>query len=249
MNPKNSRFSIFCWNGWAGNKMATVALSILAAAAAVLHIHAAYWGPPWHSYVFKPLATVLILIIAVLPCRTAVPLYRRWVVAGLVFSLAGDIILMLPFNLFLHGLASFLFAHLFYIAAFRSGTRTVLSPWPALPFLAYGLVIFGLLIPWLGNLRFAVAVYMLVILTMAWQALARWLQKRDKAALLACFGALLFVVSDTLLAFDHFKGRFQSSVLLYMGTYYAAQWLISLSVRFNRADGLPDSPLGVHKGH
>jgi uncharacterized membrane protein YhhN len=90
---------------------------------------------------------------------------------------------------------------------------------------------------------------MLVIMAMAWQALARWLQKRDKAALLACLEALLFVASDTLLAFNHFKGRFHNAVLFYMGTYYAAQWLISLSVRFSRSEGLPDSPLDVHKGH
>lgn len=226
--------------------MTTGLLSILAATAAALHIHASYSSPSWEPYVFKPLATVLILIIALLQGRNSAPVYRRRVLAGLFFSLAGDILII---DFFMAGLVGFLIAHLFYIAAFRSNTRPGRSPWPALPFLVYGLVLYGLLWPWLGNLWSAVAVYMLVILTMAWQALARWLQNRDKAALLACSGALVFVASDTLLAFDHFKGRFQNAVLFYMGTYYAAQWLISLSVLFNRADGLPDAPLDVGQGH
>src|SRR5512133_4105571 len=50
--------------------------------------------------------------------------FYLYLLAALVASLAGDVFLMLPGNYFIPGLASFLVAHLFYIALFRQGV-----PW------------------------------------------------------------------------------------------------------------------------
>ncbi|MCB0156555.1 MAG: hypothetical protein KDD83_00360, partial [Caldilineaceae bacterium] len=73
-------------------------------------------------------------------------------------------------------------------------------------------------------------VYMAVILVMGWQALARWLTLGTLAAGLAAVGALLFVISDSVLALDRFRGRFVMARLLVLSTYFAAQWLIAWSV-------------------
>ena len=43
---------------------------------------------------------------------------RAWFVAALVFSLAGDVLLMLPREQFVAGLSAFLVAHLCYIVGF-----------------------------------------------------------------------------------------------------------------------------------
>jgi uncharacterized membrane protein YhhN len=53
---------------------------------------------------------------------------------------------------------------------------------------------------------------------------------RTLGALSAALGALLFVASDSLLAFNRFVGKFAAASALVLGTYYAAQWLIALSV-------------------
>jgi uncharacterized membrane protein YhhN len=148
---------------------------------------------------------------------------------GLLFSLAGDVFLMLPSDQFAAGLVSFLVAHLFYTAAFTSGTGFGFS-WRALPCALYGLAIFSILAPHLGEMKLPVVVYVVVILVMAWQAWERWPQTGQSAALLAFLGAVLFVVSDSALAVNRFRGQYQSAQALILSTYFAAQWLMARSV-------------------
>jgi alkenylglycerophosphocholine/alkenylglycerophosphoethanolamine hydrolase len=46
---------------------------------------------------------------------------------------------------------------------------------------------------------------------------------------LAAVGALLFVASDSALAWNRFKSEFKSAQAVILATYFAAQWLIALS--------------------
>jgi uncharacterized membrane protein YhhN len=73
---------------------------------------------------------------------------------------------MLPSDRFIPGLVSFLFAHLFYIAAFTSGTGFGFS-WRLLPCAVCGILIFSILAPYLGEMKLPVVVYVVVILVMA----------------------------------------------------------------------------------
>ncbi len=75
-----------------------------------------------------------------------------------------------------------------------------------------------------------VVVYMVVILVMAWQAWERWHQTGQSAALLAFLGAVLFLISDSALAVNRFRGGYKSAQALTLSTYFAAQWLIARSV-------------------
>ena len=65
---------------------------------------------------------------------------------------------------------------------------------------------------------------------MGWQAAELWWSVRDTAALLAMLGAILFLVSDSILALDKFRSPLPLRDLLVMSTYYAAQLLIVWSV-------------------
>ena len=79
-------------------------------------------------------------------------------------------------------------------------------------------------------MKLPVGVYMVVILVMAWQAWERWRQTDQSAALLAFLGAVLFLISDSALAVNRFRGRYKSAQALTLSTYFAAQWLIARSV-------------------
>ncbi|NIO70744.1 MAG: hypothetical protein GTN71_17355 [Anaerolineae bacterium] len=118
---------------------------------------------------------------------------------------------------------------LFYIAAFTSGTGFGLS-WRALPCVLYGVAIFCILAPYLGEMKLPVVVYMVVILVMAWQAWERWRGTGQSAALLAFLGAVLFVVSDSALAVNRFREEYKSTQALILSTYFAAQWLMARPV-------------------
>jgi uncharacterized membrane protein YhhN len=208
--------------------MLVAALTIMAAVSAALHIFAEYRGPRRNIYIFKPLTMLLIIAIAL---QSPASLYKHLIVAGLLFSLAGDIFLMLPRDRFIPGLVSFLIAHLFYIAAFSLEGASAYSSLPAaIALLVYGGLMLRLLLPTLGKMKLPVAIYMLVILLMVWQATNRSINMWTTASLLACAGAWLFAASDSVLALNRFRRPFKSAQFLILTTYFAAQWLIALSV-------------------
>jgi uncharacterized membrane protein YhhN len=155
--------------------------------------------------------------------------YAWLIVAGLISGLAGDVFLMLPERYFLPGLGSFLAGHWFYIAAFTAGVGVVLSWW-LLPLLLVGGLVYGLLHPHLGKMRWPVIFYVVTILLMAGQALGRWSLLDTTGTLLAAAGSVLFVISDAALALNRFRRPFPSAQLLVLSTYWAAQWLIAMSI-------------------
>lgn len=206
-----------------------LALSGLAGVCAALTIAAQYRHHKRLEYICKPLTTGSIVLIAVLADDPLSPRYQLLITLGLIASLLGDIFLMLPEH-FLPGLVSFLVAHLAYIAAFTLAGDGSAPLWYLIPFLLYGALLLRWLWSSLGTLRGPVIVYMVVILLMAWQAANRWLETDQPEALLALAGAYLFVLSDSALAVQHFRGTWRSAPLWVLSTYFAAQWLIALSV-------------------
>ena len=202
-------------------------LSAMIGVAAALEIAAETRGRRRAVYALKPLTTSLILLLAALSAPVSA-VYQQAVVAGLVCSLAGDVFLMLPSDRFLAGLASFLLAHLCYIVAFASAG----AAWPAVPGLALGACgawLLWRLWPALGGLRLPVAVYAAALLLMAWLAAGR-AQAGIPGGGLAAAGAVLFVLSDSLLALGRFSTRRPFPPALVLGTYFAAQWLLAASV-------------------
>ena len=204
-------------------------MTSLAAMTAAIDIAAGYLGSRTAVYIFKPLTTVLIIVIA-LTVEGEWRGYRRLIVAGLCFSLVGDVLLMLPSDQFIPGLLSFLIAHFFYIAAFRSRITGATSARNALACVAYGSFVLWLLFPRLGEMKLPVSIYLLVILTMAWRALNRWAIAQSRGAMFAAAGAILFVASDSTIAFNRFFRAFRLAELFILVTYFTAQWLIAISV-------------------
>jgi uncharacterized membrane protein YhhN len=209
--------------------MITILLTVLAVISASLQMWGEYQGPDFLIYIFKPLTMVFIISIALLAKEPPSRRYRYAVVAGLFTSLVGDIFLMLPWGFFIAGLISFLIAQLIYIYAFRSGRTLRMKFLGMLPFLFFGAAIYAILLPGLNGLAIPVAVYVVVILTMAWQAWDQWDDVRARWALLAFLGAVSFVISDSLLAFNKFGEPFAAARALTLTTYFSAQWLIANS--------------------
>jgi len=205
-------------------------LSVLVFGSALLHIRAEYKGPRVHVYLFKPLTMVFIILLVLQGARPDASLYKYAILAGLGFSLVGDIFLMLPLKRVIAGLVSFLVAHLCYIVAFSAGIRLGVSGFLPALFLLYVIIMFVVLFPHLGKMKLPVLVYELVIVMMAWRAVERWAQIGDTGALLALAGAILFVISDSVWATNRFVRRYKSAQALILSSYFCAQWLIALSV-------------------
>lgn len=197
-------------------------------------------GQGWHwlHWCGKPLATALIFVLAWRARPAQSPRYRRWILAGIACSLLGDVFLMLPGDLFVPGLVAFLCGHLCFIAAFLGDSRFGARPLLLLASLGYGSVNLYLLWDAIGTpLRVPVIVYVLVLASMGGQALVRarlFAQRGDAqapAARLAALGALMFLLSDSLLAWNRFHGAIPWSSLWVLSAYYLALWWIARSVQ------------------
>ena len=208
----------------------TLILSILVLLAAVVTITAEILGAQTLVYFTKPLILVLIIAIAFFSYDPPSRLYKWTIIIGLLFSLIGDILLMLPQDLFLWGLISFAVAQLFYTGAFIGDGGFYRNLRSAVPFLLYGVFMAALLWTDLGDMRIPALVYLVIILVMAWQGYGHWRQTQQTRSRLAFIGVLLFVASDSFLAVNRWLYDFEDlAPILILGTYYAAQWLIGQS--------------------
>jgi uncharacterized membrane protein YhhN len=181
-------------------------------------------------YATKPLTTALIIAVAAVAPAPIPAVYKWLILAGLVFSLLGDIALMFPEKWFQAGLVAFLAAQILYALAFKPQAGHPVSPMTFLPFALYGLLMFFLLAPHLGPLKVPVFVYIAAITTMAGFAAARYIDRGGTKTLLAFIGAFLFLISDSVLAYDRFARKIPGARIIVLGTYFPAQLLIALSV-------------------
>lgn len=212
--------------------MARVALSIAAIASAIATMAVNYALPGRRRlfYVLKPLTTSLILSLAAVGGMPARSTYAGAIVLGLVFCLAGDILLMLPQDRFIAGLVSFLLANLIYGSAFATSSTTAASPWVALPIAVIGAVMLAYLWPGLSkSMRGPVSVYVVVMVAMASLAVYRASGNLAAGTLSAAVGALLYLCSDAALAISRFRHPFRLAQAVVLSTYFAGQLLIALS--------------------
>jgi uncharacterized membrane protein YhhN len=184
-------------------------------------------------YVAKPLTTLLVIALAVVSLAQA-PDYRGWVLAALAFCWVGDVALLFTSSrAFIVGLSSFLIGHVLFIAAF-------LTDLPAAPLALPGAVWLGgaafllavalyagALLPRTGRLRPAVLVYLLALTAMVLAAVLRAGLGESPLAAWALAGALLFAVSDSVLAYRKFVTAPWWGQPATLATYYLAIGLIA----------------------
>jgi uncharacterized membrane protein YhhN len=208
--------------------MNLIILSVLTFLSATFTIRASHRRQTWQIYLFKPLTMIFIIALALSSGANPFSFYGVAILFGLVFSMIGDV-LLIPEHLFTAGLVGFLLAHLCYLVAFAHSPVAPLLL-SALPFLLFIVLFLRVLWHKLGKLKAPVIIYAVVISAMGWQATDRYLAQNDLAHLLAAAGAVLFIASDTILAYDKFKEPFKFARLLVLSSYFLAQWLIALSV-------------------
>jgi len=174
----------------------------------------------------KPLLMITLLLYFIAATK-GYPSWRVYVVIALVFSWAGDVFLISN-DMFIAGLASFLMAHVFYIIAYhKTGAASgELRPLDVIKFALFGAVLIWILYPGLGDMLIPVLIYALLLLSMG-----VWAHKRRGATsatsfMLVATGAMLFVVSDGLIAVNKFAFEVPAERILVMSTYIAAQYLI-----------------------
>ena len=186
-------------------------------------------------YFLKPIATLLVIGIAFMaflqPNHNQQ--YTQLVIIGLFFSLGGDLALMFPLNrkAFSIGLGLFLTAHIVYSYVFF--TIGVLSNWLVIPIvlmLAVGISFYRMTSPNLGPMKGPVIAYMIIISGMVIGATSLLSSSvlSTTQAIMILSGALLFYISDIILAANRFwkPWRYNRISLVF---YYGGQTLLALA--------------------
>ena len=138
-------------------------------------------------------------------------------VLGLILSFFGDLFLLFEGG-FLLGLGSFFLAHVFYVFSFKQFIKA--HPTQLILLLGlYLIVLISVLFPYLNEMKIPVIFYGIIISTMLYCAAA----SKDKILII---GALLFVISDTILSLRLFMFKNVVLDLFVMLTYVAAQYFL-----------------------
>ena len=217
--------------------MSRVALSLFALAS-IGELFAGILDSQYLEFLCKPLLMISLGIYYVSSVRIIDGKIVPAVVSAIVFSFLGDVLLMVQYTnelFFLLGLASFLAAHLSYIYAYRQhciendegksllGTQKVRF---ALPIVLATTGLISILYNHLGGLKIPVTAYALVLMWMTLQALFRFGKTNGLSFWGVLVGALLFMISDALIAINKFVSPLLLSDLLVMSTYIVGQYLI-----------------------
>ncbi|HUT20416.1 MAG TPA: lysoplasmalogenase [Anaerolineae bacterium] len=217
--------------------MAQIALIPLLVLSVGLLLRAEARAQQKRIYTYKPLSTVLVILIAGLSLRlpAARPGYTAGILVGLVLSLGGDGALMFSSpRAFRTGLILFALAHVAYSVTLTSFGGFHWADWiSAAVLLALTMAVYAYLAPGLGEMRGPVIVYMLLISLMVHRAVSTfWGDATSLAqAWMLSVGAALFWISDLILAIARFRGPLRHQRLS-LAAYYAGQLLIALSTSF-----------------
>jgi uncharacterized membrane protein YhhN len=188
-------------------------------ALSVVHLVAVGADIHWIEWATKPLLMPLLALW--LFTRNG----PRLMIAGLLFSAAGDVLLSFD-GLFVFGMAGFAAAHICYVTYFlRSGAlgRLKRQWWIPAAYIAVWARLIVWLWPGLGALQIPVAVYSLLLFsTGATAATYSW-----RTGL----GGMLFVASDSLIAIrlaaEGTYDKLPLASVWVMVTYLAAQYLLA----------------------
>ncbi len=202
----------------------------LAAAAAILDWLALYFHWNKVNRVTKPAVIVFLLLLGWQLSAWQGPLI--WFGLALLASLVGDVFLLLPARYFIAGLAAFLAAHLFFLVGFNqdasplTGTSFIIA---ASVGIAAGMAMRNLLAALPRGSRErerrGVIVY-LGVLTLMWLSATLTLTNpnwQGGPAYLAAAGAVLFTLSDLLLAYNRYVKKYARGQLVVRILYHLGQ--------------------------
>ncbi len=188
------------------------------------------------SYAIKPLITISLMIFYVYHTQLKGRFAKR-LFTGLLFGLFGDSFLMFEHinsSFFMYGLICFLIGHLCYISAFfldYSWNPSLEKKATRIALVIFGVFCVGFYLylrPNLGEMKIPVMIYAFVISIMGIMAVNRKGRVNTFSFNMILIGAILFVISDAILAINKFSLPFPYASIPIMATYMLAQYLITV---------------------
>jgi uncharacterized membrane protein YhhN len=193
----------------------------------ILEIWAGIMGYREGVFMTKPLIMLSVFMFYYSQTRKTLNTHDKIMLVAFLFSMLGDIFLMLgKDDYFKFGLGSFLFTHLCFIRVFYT-QKGETNSYARLAIFIFGTIVFYIIknhVP--TSLLLPVIIYLFAISVMAICASERKVNSESYRMVL--FGAILFMISDSLIAIDKFAFPIPISTFLIMSTYIMAQYFIAV---------------------
>ncbi len=179
----------------------------------------------WQT-IAKPLIIPSLLAYYITSSKSKNKLY----ILALVFSFAGDVLLLDKTDLFLFGIGAFLITQVLYVYLFSKGlgnSSRAKKIMAFVPFSIFFVVLIRVLKPGLEGFFIPVVIYGIAISSFGSISLLKYLAKKDKVNLSLLIGAVIFIISDSLIALHKFHEPRSFYPVVIMFTYIIAQYLIA----------------------
>ena len=169
-----------------------------------LYVDAAYRGPAWQRWAFKPITLILLLFLA-----WQAPMFNAisyLVLAGLCASLLGDALTLLPRQRMLYAIGALFLSHLLYTIWFAGQLAVI---WTRLE-----------------EMRLPVLAFIGMTLMMVWVAGELWFMRPTDTALSGFFGAGLLLLGNIIWLVSKYRCRFRADTAIYAACYFAGHFFI-----------------------
>ncbi len=193
----------------------------------ILNLLAGQCHIDWLNYLTKPLLMISLGFIYYRNLESKLNFSDKLILGALSFSCLGDILLMFQgyhAQFFLFGLLSFLVTQIAYSWIFSFEYKR--NFYYRLPFIAYSYDVFLIIKSSLSDFMIVpVFAYIIAITTMGMRAAER-ITYPPSSYTFVLLGAILFILSDSIIAINKFSYSIPSADFLIMSTYIIGQYLV-----------------------
>ncbi|HEI8868029.1 lysoplasmalogenase [Serratia sp. AKBS12] len=193
-----------------------------------LFVDAAYRGPRWQRWVFKPLTLLLLLLLAWQAPVLGPAGYL--IVLGLLATLVGDALLLLPRERVLYAIGAFFLSHLLYALSFASQmTFSLFWPLP-LTLLIVGALLLATIWTRLEALKWAITAYVAMTLLMVWLAGEQYFLRSTDYGFSLLAGTSLLLLANVVWLLNRYRLQFRAADAVVALCYFGGHFLIVRSL-------------------
>ncbi|EFE96972.1 lysoplasmalogenase [Serratia odorifera] len=193
-----------------------------------LFVDAAYRGPRWQRWVFKPVTLLLLLLLAWQAPVLGPAGYL--IVLGLLATLVGDALLLLPRERVLYAIGAFFLSQLLYALSFASQmTFSLFWPLP-LTLLIVGALLLATIWTRLAALKWAITAYVAMTLLMVWLAGEQYFLRSTDYGFSLLAGTSLLLLANVVWLLNRYRLQFRAADAVVALCYFGGHFLIVRSL-------------------
>ncbi|KMW74133.1 membrane protein [Photorhabdus luminescens subsp. luminescens] len=193
-----------------------------------LYVDAAYRGPNWQRWLFRPITLLLLLLWAWQAPELHISGYL--ICLGLFTALISDALRMLPSKYSLLSLGTLFLCYLLYTISFVLQMNfSFFFPLPLI-LLVLGSII--LLVIWnkLEKMRWPVVASVVMLLIMVWMAGEQYFALNTDYGFSLLAGSILLLLSHSFWLINHYRLQLKSSKAIVATCYFIGHFLIIRSI-------------------